>query len=197
MLNLCNILRPCVSTSWCGHQEGVTEDPKKLQKLLNWKSSGIEQFIKARSAHHTQPAPPLPTRAHICKNRTHHATYCLSPPNNGSLYHHHHQDGMALVKETYDTMCLMKNNHRRMRDLLDKWRQTPIFERSNKSSPVEDFDQVGGWLGGWLAGWVGGWATRWVGTGAASACACVYVMCVCECSHVCDHLCVACIVCLH
>lgn len=72
-------------------------DAKKLAKLLNWKSTGIEQFIK---------------------------------------------DSMALVREAYETMSMMKNNYKRIKDLLDKWRQAPIFERNNKSSPVEDFDQV-------------------------------------------------------
>lgn len=72
-------------------------DPKKLAKLLNWRSGGIEQFIK---------------------------------------------DGMALVREAYEGLSMMKNNDRRLRDLLEKWRVSPIFERSNKSLPVEDFDQV-------------------------------------------------------
>jgi hypothetical protein len=46
------------------------------------------------------------------------------------------------VREAFETMSVMKNNHKRAKDLLDRWRQSPIFERNNKSSPVDDFDQV-------------------------------------------------------
>jgi len=69
----------------------------KTAKLLNWKSNGIDQFIK---------------------------------------------DGMALVKETFETMSMMKNNYKRVKDMMEKWKAAAIFERHNKCMSVEDFDQL-------------------------------------------------------